>query len=106
MAEPPVAEHVDNDVAAELLAELGGDLDHENRGLGIVSVHVEDRGLHHEGAVGRIGRGAAVLRRRGEADLVVDDEVQAAPGPVAPGPGDGEAFGHHALAGEGGVAVQ
>ncbi len=53
------------------VADLGG----EHHGFGVVAVDVEDRGLDHQRHVGRIGRRAAVLRAGGEADLVVDDEV-------------------------------
>ena len=105
VTEPPVAEHVDDDVPAELLAELRGHLDGVDRRLGIVPVDVKDRRLDHQRHIRGVGRGTAVLGCRGEADLVVDDEVDAATGPVTPGAGDGEALRHHALAREGGVAV-
>jgi hypothetical protein len=45
------------------------------------------------------------MRRCGEADLVVDDEVQRAAGTVALEAGETEAFGHHTLACEGGIAM-
>ncbi len=64
-------------------------------------------GLDHLHHVGAIQRGAAVARvGGGEADLVVDDEMDGAAGAVAARARHGEAFGDHALAGEGGVAVQ
>jgi hypothetical protein len=44
--------------------------------------------------------------RGGEADLVVDDDVDAAAGAVALDAGKLQAFGHDALAGKGRVAVQ
>jgi hypothetical protein len=47
---------------------------------------------------GRLGGG-------GEADLVVDDQVDGAADPVALDVAQVERLGHHALAGEGGVAV-
>ena len=68
-------------------------------------LHVEDRRLDHLGHVGRIGRGAREARIGGEADLVVDDEVDRAAGAVALQARQAEAFRHHALAGEGRVAV-
>ena len=46
------------------------------------------------------------MRRGGEADLVVDDDVDGAAGPVAAQAREAEALGDHALAGEGRVAVQ
>jgi hypothetical protein len=83
VAEAAIAEHVDDDVFAELLAEFGGDLGGVDHRFRIVAVHVEDRRLDHLGHVGRIGRRAREARRRGEADLVVDDEVDRAAGAVA-----------------------
>ena len=105
VAEAAVAEHVHHHVLGEFLTELRGHLGGEDHGFGIVPVDVQDRGLDHQGDVGRIGRGPAVARGGGEADLVVDHEMDRAAGAVALQPHQGEAFGHHALAGEGGVAV-
>ena len=106
VAEPPVAEHVDDHVLAELLAVLGGHLGGEHHRLRIIPVGVEDRRLDHQGDVRRIGCRAREARAGGEADLVVDDEVDRSAGAIALHLADGEALGHHALAGEGGVAVQ
>ena len=106
VAEAPVAEDVDDDVLVEHLPELGRDAGGVHHGLGVVAVDVEDRRLDHQRDVGRVGRGARVLRRGGEADLVVDDDVDGAAGAVALEAGEAEALGDHALAGEGGVAVQ
>ncbi len=106
VAEPAIAEHVDHRVLTELLPVLGGDLGREDHRLGVVPVGVEDRRLHHQGHVGRVGGGPRVARAGGEADLIVDDEVQGAVGLVTLQPHQGETLGHHALAGEGGVAVQ
>ena len=105
VAEAAIAEHVDHDRLLELLPELGRDLGGEDHRFGIVAVHVEDRRLDHLGDVGRIGRRARVARIGGEADLVVDDEVDRAAGAVALQAGQAEAFRHHALAGERRVAV-
>ena len=105
VAVPAIAEHVDDDGLLEALAELGGDLGAMHDGFGIVAVDVEDRRLDHLGDVGGVGRRARVARRRREADLVVDDEVQRAAGAVAAQARQAEAFGDDALAGKGRVAV-
>ena len=105
VAEAAIAEHVDDHRFAEFLPELGGDLGREHHRFGIVAVDVEDRRLDHLGHVARIGRGSRKDRAGGEADLVVDDEVDGAAGPVPPQPRQPEAFGHHALTGERGIAV-
>ncbi len=106
VAVPPVADHVDHDRLVEALAELDGDAGAINHGLRIVAVHVEDRRLDHAGDVGRIGRGAREPRRGGEADLVVDDEMERAARAMPLQPGKAEALGHHALARKRRVAME
>ena len=105
VAEAAVAEHVHHHILVEFLPELRRHLGGEDHRFRIVAVDVEDRGLDHQGHVRRIGRGAAVPRAGREADLVVDDEMHRPAGAVTLQPHQGEAFGHHALAGEGGIAV-
>ena len=106
VAEAAVAPHVDDDVAVELLAIFDRQLAGEGHRLRIVAVDVEDRRLDDLGDVGRVRRRARELRRGGEADLVVDDEMDRAAGRVAGDAREAEAFGDDALAGEGGVAVE
>ena len=105
VAEAAIAEHVDHHVLAELLAVFRGDLGGVDHRLRVVAVGVEDRRLDHQGRVRRIGARARIARAGGEADLVVDDEVQRPAGAVALQPHQGEAFGDDPLAGEGRVAV-
>ena len=100
-----VAIHVYHGVALEEAAELEGEGGDEADGLGIVAIHVEDGGLDHLGYVGAVARGARILRQGGEADLVIDDEMERAAGAIAGELGEVERLGHDALAGEGGVAV-
>ncbi len=105
MAVAAIAEHVDDDRLVEFLPELDRDLGSEHHGFRIVAVDVEDRRVDHLRHVGRIGRRARIARIGGEADLVIDDEVQRAAGAIALQVGQAEAFGHHALAREGGIAM-
>jgi hypothetical protein len=105
VAVPAVAEHVDDDVALEALAELGGDARAVHHRLRVVAVHVQDRRLHDLGHLGAIGSRARVCRQRGEADLVVDHEVNGAADAIAAEVGEIERLRHQALACEGGVAV-
>ena len=100
-----IAEHVDDDGLVEFLPEFDRDLGREHHRFRIVAVDVEDRRVDHLRHVGRIGRGARIARIGGEADLVVDDEVQRTAGAVALQVRQPEAFRHHALACERGVAV-
>ena len=100
------ADQVDEDVLVEFLPELDRDLDRQQAGLGVVAVDVEDRRLDHLGDVGAIERAARVARiRRGEADLVVDDDVDRAAGAVAARLRQVERLLHDALAGDRRVAV-
>jgi len=66
---------------------------------------VEDRHLEAFGDVRRVVRGAAGVRGRREADLVVDDDVDGAAGAVGGQLAHVEGLVDHALAGEGGVPV-
>ena len=105
VAMPAIAEHVDDDRLVEFLPELDRDLGGEHHRFRIVAIHMEDRRVDHLGDVGRIRRGARVARIGGEADLVVDDEMQRTAGAIALQIGKAEALRHHALAGERRVAM-
>ena len=100
-----VADHVDHDVLVEPLAEREGQPGDAHARLGVVAVHVEDRRLDDLGDVGGVEARAGRLRGGGEPDLVVDDHVDRAADAVALDVAHVERLGHHALAGEGGVAV-
>jgi hypothetical protein len=102
----PVTPHVDDDVFLELVPEFGGDARHVHDRLGVVAVDVEDRRLHRLGDVGAIRAGARIGWIGREADLIIDDEVDRTARAVAFELRERQRFGHEALAGEGGVAVQ
>jgi hypothetical protein len=103
---PPVAQHVDDDVLLELLPEVHRQPGHPIARLGIVAVDVEDRCPNHFRDVGAVLAGPGVLRRGGEADLVVDDDVDRAADAVTGQVRQVQRLGDHSLAGEGGVTVQ
>jgi hypothetical protein len=100
-----VADHVDDDVLLELLAIVEGDLHDAYGRIGIVAVDVEDGRLHAARNIGGIRRRARFVGQRGEADLVVDDQVNRAAGGVAVELRKIQRLGDHALSGEGRVAV-
>ena len=62
VAEPAIAEHVDDDGLAEFLAVFGGDLGRINDGFGIVAIDVENRSLDHFRHIGGIRRGPREMR--------------------------------------------
>src|SRR5690606_41025871 len=66
VAVPPVADHVDDDVLVEALPVRERQAGDAHAGLGVVTVHVEDRRLDGLGDVGRVLRGAGRLGRGGE----------------------------------------
>ena len=102
---PPEAVHVNDDVAAELLPELKGQLRHVNGRLDVLGVNVKDRRLDHFADVGAIHGRTRVARRRSETDLVVDDDVDSAAGRIAFQLREIQGLGHQSLSGECGVAV-
>ena len=78
-----VADHVDDHVLLELLAIFGGHAGAMDDRLRVVGVDVENGRGDDLGDVGAIGRRARIFGRRGEADLVVDDDVNGAAGLIA-----------------------
>ncbi len=106
---PQLAEthHVNHHVLAEMHAEVERKLGDTQHRLRVVPIHMEDRRIDHLRHIGAIQRGAGVARvRRGETDLVVDDDVHRAAGTEAARLRQVERLLIHALAGKGGIAVQ
>mmetsp|Transcript_21430 Transcript_21430/g.50390 ORF Transcript_21430/g.50390 Transcript_21430/m.50390 type:complete len:339 (-) Transcript_21430:1035-2051(-) len=101
-----IAHNVDDNALAELLAVHGSCLAHEVHSLDIVSVHVEDRRVDSLGHIRAVGRGARETRVRGEANLVVHDNVDGATSLVLDNVGKLHGFVHNTLASEGGVTVE
>src|SRR3546814_20663633 len=71
-----------------------------------VAVHVEDRRLDDVRRRGAVGPRARVRRRRGEADLVVDDDVDRAADAIAATVGGGQRLRDQSLPDERRVAMQ
>ncbi len=105
VAEAAVADQVDQDVVAELLAEREGEADGADAGGDVVGVDVDDRDVEALREVRGPARGAGVVGVGGEADLVVGDEVDGAADLVAVERLQVERLGDDPLGGERGVAV-
>mmetsp|Transcript_20594 Transcript_20594/g.40459 ORF Transcript_20594/g.40459 Transcript_20594/m.40459 type:complete len:537 (+) Transcript_20594:1324-2934(+) len=73
-----VANHVDDNIRVVLVTVVSGDLEDVRNGLGVVSVHVEDRTVESTTEVSAVASGAALTRISGETDLVVNNDVNAA----------------------------
>ncbi len=75
-----VADHVNDDILLVLGAPVGGHLADKVDGLDVVGVDVEDGGVDGLGNVGAVGGRAGITGIGGEADLVVDNQVDCAAG--------------------------
>ena len=106
MALATVAIHVDDDIAAEFLAKFEGEKRGPVKLHRLLAVDVEDRCLDHFCDVSRVGGRAGILRHGGEADLIVDDEMDGAARAIAFELGEIEHLRDRALAGKCGVAVK
>src|SRR5581483_3641623 len=82
MAPAAVADHVDDDIFAEGLPVIHRKLSHPDTGFWIVTIDVEYRCADRFRHVGGILAGPCMLRRRGEANLVVHDHMHGAAGAV------------------------
>ena len=100
-----VADEVDDDVGVEAVAVFGGDGGDADDGVGVLGVDVEDGDGQALGEVGGEAGGVGLLGVGGEAEEVVDDDLDGAADVEAVEGGEDEALGPDALAGEGGVAV-
>ena len=106
VAVPAVAHHVDDHVFLEFHAVIQGQIRNIYDRVGVIAVHVKDRGLHHLGDIRAIQGRARIQRVTGsKADLVIDDDMDGAAGAVATGLGQVEGLHHHALSGKSGIAM-
>ncbi len=81
--ETAVADEIDDEVVAELLAVGERKPDRGERGLRVVGVDVDDRDVEALGEIARVARGAPLGGIGREADLVVRDDVERAARRVA-----------------------
>ena len=106
VAATAIANEVDNNVLAEFIAEVQGELSNEKYGLWIVRVDVENRRLNHARNVCTVLGGASiVLPACREADLIVNDYVNCAASRVSAGLRHLESLHNHALARESRITV-
>ena len=102
---PAVTHEVDHHVAVELVAVHHGEPRRRKARLGIIGVHVDDRRIEALRQVARVVGRAAFAGVRREADLIVENEMDRAPGRVSREPRQVERFGHDTLSRERRVAV-
>ena len=100
------ADHVEHDVFLILLPVIQRDAQRAIGRFGILAVDVKDGQLGHAGDVGRVNRRAPGFRRGGKPDLIIDDDVNRAPGAIAAKLSKLQSLHHDALAGESGIAMQ
>mmetsp|Transcript_48628 Transcript_48628/g.103706 ORF Transcript_48628/g.103706 Transcript_48628/m.103706 type:complete len:521 (-) Transcript_48628:1040-2602(-) len=100
-----VAHDIDHDVALEAVPPLCSESADASDGVDVVAVDVEDGCLDGLCHVSAVGRGAGRARVGGEADLIVDDEVDRAARRVAVQVGETHRLEDHPLPRKGRVAV-
>ena len=100
-----VADEVDDDVGVEGVAVVGGEVGDADDGVDVFGVDVEDGDGEALGHVGGEAGGVRLFGEGGEAEEIVDDDVDGAADVPAGEGGEDEGLGEDALAGEGGVAV-
>ena len=103
---PAIADEIDENVAAELGAIGRRHARHAVDGLGVVAIDVQHRRLDQLGDVRRMPRRATFFGRSGEADLVVDDDVNRAADIEGRQAGELQHLGDEALPGEARIGVQ
>ena len=106
VAEAAVADQVDHEVLAELLAVRVGHPHGAHARLRVVGVDVHDRHLEPLREVARVRRRARVVPLGREPELVVGDDVDGAAGRVAGQTAEVQGLGHDPLARERRVPVQ
>ena len=102
----PIAENIDDHVPLELLTELYRQVGDPAHGDGVIAVDVEDGRLEPLGDIRRIRGRTRRVGVGGEADLIVDDDVDGAAGAVTAELRHIEGFGDNPLSGECRVTVQ
>jgi hypothetical protein len=100
-----IAEEVDDDIGVEAMAEFRSDSRDADDCVGVLGIDVEDGNWEALGDVGGEARGVGLLGNRGEAEQVIDDDVDGAADLEAGERSEDQAFGQDSLAGEGGVSV-
>src|SRR5215472_2469357 len=102
---PAIADHVDDHIAAELVAVLEREASHADNGIDVLGVHVKNWDALPTRQLCREARGMELLINRRESDQVVDDDVQSSAHAVGRNIGKVQGFGKHALAGKCAIAV-
>ncbi len=105
MTVPAVAQQIDEHIALELLSVLRGQLRHGHDRLGVFAIDMEDRCVDQLADVGAVPARPPILGQRGEADLVVHNDMDRAAGRIALKLREVEDFLHDALADDRRVAV-
>ena len=100
-----VADHVNDNVFMKALAIVPRKPSNFHAGLRVVTINVKDWCLDRLRNVGAVDRRSSELRCRGEADLVVNNEVNRATYPVSADVAHRQTLSNDALASEGCVAV-
>ena len=105
MAVFAIAIHVDDKIAPEFLSEINRHLRNKLERNWVLAIHMKNGNLDHLGNVGRIHRRACFFGQSGEPDLIVNHDVNGAPGRVTFKLRHIQGFRHDPLPRESGVAM-
>src|SRR5438270_9916307 len=105
MSMSPIANEINDDVAAEGISVIEGHAGDAHDGIHILAVHMENRNRLPLGNIGCKTRRVQLARKGGEAQRVVDNDMNRAAHSVAFEIGEIERFGPHALAGKSRVTM-
>src|SRR5262249_44164619 len=102
---PAIPDHIDNHIAAKLVAVLKGETSYADDGIHVFGVHVKNGDTLPTRQLCGEARGVQFLINRGESDQVVDDDMQRPTDAVSRNIGKVQGLGEDALAGKRAVAV-
>ena len=81
MTQSAVTDHIDHDVFVESHAKVVSQSTGEYYGVGIIAINVKNWCLNHFSHLSTVRRRAGIKRiSGGEADLIIDDDMDSAPG--------------------------
>ena len=100
-----IADEVDDHVGTEFGAVFGGEAAYAHDGIGIFTIDVKDGHALAAGNAGSVTRRVFLRGARGEADQIVDNDVECAADGISREIGEIQRFRPNALPSEGGIAV-
>ena len=105
MAVSAVADDIDDNILVKRQPVLGGKPHDVNRSFRVFPVHMKDGDHQHFCHIGGITGAAGIFGKCCIADLIIDHQVDGAPGSVTGQLAHVQGFSHDSLSGKGGIAM-